>query len=160
MINIIVAKANNNAIGSKNTLIWHLPADLKYFRKLTTGNTVIMGRKTYDSIGKPLPNRRNIIITRNVDLMIDGCEVVNSLEAALTLSTSDEKVFIIGGADIYRQSMEFAHTLYVTEIHNEFEGDSYFPKIDSNKWIEVTREDHLKDEKNTLDYSFVIYNRK
>jgi len=159
-LSIIVAKATNNVIGNNNTLIWHLPSDLKYFKKLTTGNTIIMGRKTFDSIGKPLPNRRNVIITRNSNLKIEGCEVVNSLEEAIQLSSSDENVFIVGGADIYRQSMTMAQTLYVTEVHAEFNGDSYFPEIEPSKWIEIKREDHNADEKNSLDYSFVTYNKR
>ncbi|AFD07335.1 dihydrofolate reductase [Solitalea canadensis DSM 3403] len=159
-ISIIVAQAENNVIGKSNQLIWHLPADLKHFKKLTTGNTIIMGRKTYDSIGRPLPNRRNVIISRNKDLKIEGCDLVNSLEEALELTRNDEKVFIIGGAQIYNQAMNIADTLFITEVKQVFEGDAFFPDIASDKWIEIAREDHKADEKNRLDYSFVTYKRR
>ncbi|POY36069.1 dihydrofolate reductase [Solitalea longa] len=158
-LSIIVAKAKNNVIGNNNTLIWHLPADLKYFKKLTTGNTIIMGRKTYDSIGKPLPNRRNIVISRNKDLKLEGCEVTDSLDAAISISESDNEVFIIGGAEIYKQAIDRSDTLYVTEVKSSFDGDAFFPEISNNEWTEVQREDHVADEKNKIDYSFVTYKK-
>ncbi|MCO4291435.1 dihydrofolate reductase [Solitalea sp. MAHUQ-68] len=158
-LSIIVAKAENNVIGNNNTLIWHLPADLKYFKNLTTGNTIIMGRKTYDSIGKPLPNRRNIVISRNTDLKIAGCEVVNSLDEALKMSGNEEHVFIIGGAEIYKQALNKVDTLYITEVKSTFEGDAFLDEISPEIWHEVSREDHLADEKNKVNYSFVTYKR-
>ncbi|UKJ06411.1 dihydrofolate reductase [Solitalea lacus] len=159
-ISIVVAKAENNVIGKNNTLIWHLPADLKYFKLLTTGNTIIMGRKTYDSIGKPLPNRRNIVISRNTELNIPGCDVVNSLEEALKITSNENEVFVIGGAEIYKQALTLANTLYVTEVKAGFEGDAFFPDFSLNDWDEACRTDHNADEKNQFNYSFVTYKRK
>ena len=127
MVKIIVAMSKNRVIGDSNTLIWHLPEDLKRFRHLTTGNTIVMGRKTYESIGKPLPNRRSIIITRDPDYKVEGCEVVNSLEEALLLSNSD--CFIIGGGEIYRQVIDISDRIYLTLINKEFEGDTSFPDL-------------------------------
>jgi dihydrofolate reductase len=125
MINIIVAMSKNRVIGNANTLIWHLPEDLRRFKQLTTGNTIVMGRKTYESIGKPLPNRRSIIITRDTNYKVDGCEVVNSLEEALELSNNN--CFIIGGGEIYKQSLKIADRIYLTLVHKDFEGDTTFP---------------------------------
>lgn len=152
MINIIVAMSKNRVIGDSNTLIWHLPEDLKRFRQLTTGNTIVMGRKTYESIGKPLPNRRSIIITRDPDYSVEGCEVVNSLEEALLLSNSD--CFIIGGGEIYRQSIDIADRIYLTLINKEFEGDTSFPEI--KDWVEVSSENFVTDD---FGYSFIEYER-
>ena len=158
IVSIVVAIAENNAIGKNNQLLWHLPADLKHFRLITTGHTVIMGRKTYDSVGKPLPNRRNIIITRQ-DIIIEGCEVVKSIEDALALC-AEEEVFIVGGAEIYRQAMHLTDRIYLTIVHQKFEADSFFPEINYNEWRETEREDHQPDEKNKLPYSFITLNRR
>jgi dihydrofolate reductase len=158
IISIVVAIAENNAIGKNNQLLWHLPADLKHFKQITTGHTVIMGRKTYDSVGKPLPNRRNIIITRQ-DITIEGCEVAKSIEDALALCAGEEEVFIIGGAEIYKQSIHLADRIYLTIVHQKFDGDSYFPEINYGQWVETTREDHQPDEKNKLPYSFITLER-
>ena len=152
MINIIVAMSKNRVIGDSNTLIWHLPEDLKRFRHLTTGNTIVMGRKTYESIGKPLPNRRSIIITRDSDYSVEGCEVVNSLEEALLLSNND--CFIIGGGEIYRQSVDIADRIYLTLINKEFEGDTSFPEL--KDWVEISYEDFSNDD---FEYSFIQYER-
>lgn len=152
MINIIVAMSKNRVIGDSNTLIWHLPEDLKRFRQLTTGNTIVMGRKTYESIGKPLPNRRSIIITRDPDYSVEGCEVVNSLEEALLLSNSD--CFIIGGGEIYRQVIDIADRIYLTLINKEFEGDTSFPEL--KDWVEISYEDFDNDD---FEYSFIQYER-
>src|ERR1700754_2685293 len=116
IVTIVVAISENHAIGKDNKLLWHLPKDLKHFKEITTGHTVIMGRKTYDSVGKPLPNRRNIIITRQ-DIAIDGCEVTSSIEGALELCKTEEEVFIVGGAEIYRQSMHLTDRIYLTIVH-------------------------------------------
>ncbi|QEC53116.1 dihydrofolate reductase [Anseongella ginsenosidimutans] len=159
-LSILAAKAENNVIGKDNRLIWHLPADLKHFRELTTGSTVIMGRKTFESIGKALPSRENIIITRQEDYDAPGCEVVHSLEEAVQISSQEENVFIIGGGEIYRQAMGIAGTLYITEIHQQFPGDAFFPEIDEQVWEETFREDHPSNEKNPFDFSFVTYQRK
>ena len=152
MVKIIVAMSKNRVIGDSNTLIWHLPEDLKRFRQLTTGNTIVMGRKTYESIGKPLPNRRSIIITRDPDYSVEGCEVVNSLEEALLLSNSD--CFIIGGGEIYRQAIDIADRIYLTLINKEFEGDTSFPEL--KDWVDISYEDFSNDD---FEYSFIQYER-
>lgn len=156
MINIIVAISKNRVIGNDNKLIWSLPSDLKRFKQITTGNTLVMGRKTYESIGKPLPNRRNIIITRNSDYKVEGCEVVNSLEEALMLCNNE--CFIIGGGEVYKQSLPLADKLYLTVINEEFDGDTYFPEIEDD-WVKVSREDHEPDDKNKHGYSFIEYEK-
>jgi len=158
-ISIIVAIAQNHAIGKDNKLLWHLPNDLKYFKTKTSGHTVIMGRKTFDSVGKPLPKRRNIVITRQ-QIKIDGCEVVSSLEDALALCQTEDEVFIVGGAEIYRQAMAVTDRIYVTIIHQDFDGDTYFPEIEQSIWKETEREDHQPDEKNKLPYSFITLERR
>lgn len=152
MVKIIVAMSKNRVIGDSNTLIWHLPEDLKRFRQLTTGNTIVMGRKTYESIGKPLPNRRSIIITRDPDYSVEGCEVVNSLEEALLLSNND--CFIIGGGEIYRQAIDIADRIYLTLINKEFEGDTSFPEL--KDWVDISYEDFSNDD---FEYSFIQYER-
>jgi dihydrofolate reductase len=156
MINIIVATSKNRVIGNNNSLIWSLPADLKRFKQITTGNTVVMGRKTYESIGKPLPNRRNIIITRDTNYLVDNCVIVNSLEEALMLCNND--CFIIGGGEIYNQSIGIADKIYLTLIQEDFEGDTYFPEI-GEEWTKVSREDFEPDEKNAHKYSFINYEK-
>lgn len=152
MINIIVAMSKNRVIGNANTLIWHLPEDLKRFKELTTGNTIVMGRKTYESIGRPLPNRRSIIITRDTNYKVDGCEVVNSLEEALELSNNN--CFIIGGGEIYRQALDKADRIYLTRINKDFEGDTTFPEI--GDWYESDCQEFKNDQ---FEYSFIQYER-
>lgn len=154
MINIIVAASLNNVIGKDNKLLWRQSADLKRFKELTTGKTVVMGRKTYDSIGKPLPNRRNIVITRQ-DIEIPGCEVVHSLEEALKLH---DEIFILGGGEIYQKSIILANKIFLTLIQTEIEGDTYFPIL-GEEWKEESKEEFLKDEKNQFDYQFINYVR-
>ena len=157
-VSIVVAISQNHAIGKDNKLLWYLPKDLKHFKEITTGHTVIMGRKTYESVGKPLPNRRNIIITRQ-QVKIEGCEVVNSVEAALALCKDEAEVFIVGGAEIYRQALHLTDRIYLTLIHENFEGDTYFPEISADFWKETERQDHEPDERNLLPYSFITYER-
>jgi len=158
-INIVVAIAANNAIGKNNKLLWHLPKDLKHFKQLTTGHTVIMGRKTFDSVGKPLPNRRNIVVTRQ-NIQIEGCEVVNSLDAALESAKGEAEVDIVGGAEIYRQAMPLTNFIYLTIVHQDFEADTFFPEIDKNQWQEIDREDHQTDEKHAFPFSFITLKRR
>jgi dihydrofolate reductase len=158
IISLVVAVSSNQVIGKNNQLIWHLPVDLKHFKQITTGHTVFMGRKTYDSIGKPLPNRRNVVISRSVT-EIEGCEVASSLEDALQLSSEEKEVFIIGGAEIYRQALPLADCIYLTRIHQDFDGDTFFPEIDIQIWQETEREDFLPDDKNKFSYSFITLNR-
>ncbi|SEQ90637.1 dihydrofolate reductase [Pedobacter rhizosphaerae] len=159
-ISIAVAVGENYAIGKNNQLLWHMPADLKFFKQTTTGHTVIMGRKTFDSVGRPLPNRRNIVITRDTQLKIDGVEVVNSLEAALEITKEEEKpVFIVGGAEIYKQALPLTHTLYLTTIHHHFDADTFFPAINKSEWKVIKSERHSADEKNPYDYTFEVLER-
>lgn len=156
-LSLIVAVAENGIIGHKNQLIWHLPNDLKQFRRLTTGHCIIMGRKTFESIGKPLPNRTSIIISRNPDFHVEGCITVHSLENAIkkALELENEETFVIGGAEIYRLSLPKVDKIYLTEVHHIFEGDTFFPAIDKNIWQETKREDFETDEKHLYQYSFV-----
>jgi dihydrofolate reductase len=160
MLTIIAAVAKNNALGKNNDLIWHLPADLKRFKEITLGHHIIMGRKTFESLGKPLPNRTTIIITRNPDYVVPGCIVVNGLEEAIEAAAADENPFILGGAEIYKQAMSFADILDLTLVHEAFEGDAFFPVIDMSKWTEMSRQDFKADKINKYDYSFVRYKKK
>ncbi len=159
-ISIIAAMAANRTIGLENRLPWHLPDDLKRFKTLTMNHHIVMGRKTYDSIGKPLPGRSTIIVTRNMDYAVPGCVAVNSLDAALTVSFSDEEVFFVGGADLYRQALPIANRIYLTEIHRVFDGDAFFPEFDMRQWSETSREQHCTDGDNGFEYHYVIYDRK
>jgi dihydrofolate reductase len=164
MISIITAMDKNGLIGKGKTLPWHLPNDLSYFKRLTEGNIIIMGRATHESIGRPLPNRINIILTRDLSYRANGCYVYNSLEAILyeyhNFSDKNEEVFIIGGGKVYHQFLPYADKLYVTEIDHEFEGDTYFPEIDWDDWRIIQSEQGIKDEQNPYDYYFNIYTRK
>ena len=160
MLTIIAAIATNNALGKNNDLIWHLPDDLKRFKKVTLGHHVIMGRKTFESLGKPLPNRTTIIISRNPDYHVEGCVVVNSLPKAIKAASIDENPYILGGAEIYRQAMEHADLLDLTLVHQVFEGDAFFPEIDLEIWTMTKRVDFKADELNQYDYSFVQYKKK
>lgn len=161
MITIIAAIGNNNELGKNNDLIWHLPADLKRFKKITSGHTILMGRNTFESIGKPLPNRTSIVITRNKEYRQEGCKVVHSLENALQMVQENEKVFIIGGAQIYRESLEkdLVDQLDITVVHENFDADVFFPKIEKQRWKEFSREDFKSDAKNKYNYSFIQYRR-
>jgi dihydrofolate reductase len=157
MITIIAAIAENNALGKDNQLIWHLPADLKRFKKVTLGHHIIMGRKTFESLGKPLPNRTTIIITRNKGYKQEGCIVVNSLQEAIEAASADKNPYILGGAEIYKQAMEIADKLDLTLVHHNFDADAFFPEINFNKWKEISRENFKADENNKYNYSFVTY---
>ena len=159
-VTMVVAIGENNAIGKNNELLWYLPKDLRHFKTITSGHTVIMGRKTYESVGKPLPKRRNIIITRNTELTVDGAEVVHTIEDALELCKSDEEVFIIGGAEIYKMAMKHTDKIFLTVVHESFEADAFFPEIDRNLWVETAAEKHLPDEKNNLSFTFSTLERK
>ena len=151
MISIIAAVAENNVIGRENKLIWHLPKDLKHFKETTTGHYIIQGRKTFESFGKPLPNRTTVIITRNQNYKVDGCIVVNSLQEALDIAINESEVFIIGGGKIYEQAMPIADRIYLTKVHHSFEGDTFFPEINMNEWNEISRLDFEPDEKNPAE---------
>ncbi|MBB6500015.1 dihydrofolate reductase [Pedobacter cryoconitis] len=160
IISIIVAIAEDHGIGKDNQLLWHLPADLKHFKNTTSGHTVIMGRKTFDSVGKPLPNRRNIVITRSASLGIPGVEVVNTLEAAIALCDQNEEVFIVGGAEIYKMAMNITDKIYLTVVKGNFDADTFFPAIDPDIWKEESSISHEPDEKNTRGYTFSTLVRK
>ena len=162
MITLIAAIAQNNALGKNNDLIWHLPADLKHFRQLTTDHHIIMGRKTYESIGKPLPNRTTIIVTRNKEYFQEGCLTASSLEEAIEICKNEKTICIVGGEQIYRQALEnnLVDSLEITLVHHEFDADAFFPKIDKTIWEEISREDFKADEKNKYDYSFLKYQKK
>lgn len=159
-ISIIAAIGKNNEIGKENKLLWHLPADLKHFKEITSGNPVIMGRKTFESIGKVLPNRKNIIITRDKKYKVDNAEIAHSIEEALTLCKKENDVFIIGGSEIYKQAISFADKLYITEVEAEDKkADAFFPEIIPIVFGEEKREFHKADDKNKYSYSFVEYKK-
>lgn len=159
-VSIVVAIAENNAIGKNNQLLWHLPADLKHFKQITTGHTIVMGRKTFDSIGRPLPNRRNIVVTRTAGLQIPGAEVTHSIAAALALCTEEGEVFIIGGSEIYTSALSLTDRVYLTRVHASYDADAFFPEIDFDTWKETDIEKHLPDEKNHVAYTFSTLLRK
>ena len=159
-IAIIVALAKNLTIGVNNQLPWRCPEDLKHFKQLTMGHHMIMGRKTFDSIGRALPGRTTVVVTRDAELKIEGCLIAHSLPDALLACKNDEQVFIVGGAQIYQQALPLADTLYVTEIQQDVEGDAHFPEIDFEIWQEISREVHHQLSPEPLEYHFVIYLRK
>ena len=156
-ISIIVAMSKNRVIGVKNSLPWHISEDLKRFKRLTTGYPIIMGRKTFESIGKPLPERRNIVISRNQNLKLQDVEVVKSIEDALKICSSENLIYIIGGEQIYNLAMPYANNIHLTEVNKEVEGDAFFPEFDKKEWKEIARE-NSKDFIDT-SYSFVEYRR-
>lgn len=155
-LSIIVAITSNGGIGKNNELLWHLKADLKHFKAITTGHTILMGRKTFESIGRPLPNRRNIVISSQNAFAIDGVEVFHSLEEALEAVKSEEEVFIIGGGEIYRQTMPLASKLYLTVVEREYEADTFFPEIDYSQWKELSSERLYEGD---LKFSFKAFER-
>ena len=158
-VSLVVAWAENGVIGKDNQLPWRLPADLRYFKKLTTGHTIVMGRKTFESIGKALPNRRSIVITRRKDFHADGVDIAHSLDEALVLSQGENEVFIVGGADIYRAALPRADRMYVTIVHASPDGDVLFPDYDKHAWTTMSTERHASDERNSFPYSFVVMER-
>ena len=158
-LSIIVAMDRNRVIGNNDTLPWHISADLKNFKKITMGKPIVMGRKTHESIGRPLPGRENIIITRDESYHAEGCTVLNSIEAVFEHCKDVDEVMITGGAEIYKYTLPKAARLYLTEVHTEVEGDTRFPGFERNDWQEISREAFRADEKNDFDYSFVILER-
>jgi dihydrofolate reductase len=158
-ISVIVAMAANRVIGHENRLPWHLPADLKHFKATTLGKPVVMGRRTWESIGRPLPGRTNIVITRDTAYTAEGCVVVHSLDEAIRAAGEAAEVMIIGGAGLYRQALSLADTLYLTLIHGEFAGDTHFPQWRQDEWRETGRIDHEPDENNSHAYSFITLER-
>ncbi len=162
MLSIIVAKAKNNIIGKENKLIWHLPEDLKHFKDLTTGHTIIMGRKTFESLGRVLPNRKHIVFSQNPDFKVndENVEIVYSMLQIQEYIENEQENFVIGGAMIYNLLMPYVSKMYVTQIEKDFEGDAFFPRIDENIWEEISREKGIKNEENNLDYDYITYIRK
>ena len=156
-LSIIVAMSSNRVIGVNNTLPWYISEDLKHFKSLTIGHTIIMGRKTYESIGRPLPNRRNIVISRNTEASYEGAEVVHSIEDAFSICKNDNEVFVIGGSNIYEQALSLVDYIYITEIKKSFSGDAFFPEINKQMWIESSRENHITND--GLEFSFVKYQK-
>jgi len=161
VLSAIVAMSENRTIGKDNKLPWHLPADLKHFKEITTGHYIVMGRKTFESIGKSLPNRTNVVLSRDSQFIAPGCHVVNTIETAIDMARKDQQaeIFIIGGAEIYRQLLPKINRLYLTVVHAEVEGDAWFPELSPNEWREVSREQHQADEKNAYAYSFITMER-
>lgn len=161
LVSAIVAVANNHIIGKDNDIPWYLPADLKYFKEKTLNHHIIMGRKCFDSIGKPLPKRTNIIVSRNPFLISSNCTIARSIEEALEVAYDNQETeaFIIGGGEIYRQSMEFWDKIYLTEVAVEVQGDITFPEIDRAVWQLISEVRHTKDEKNEWDYTFKVFER-
>ncbi len=162
MLSIIVAKSKNNVIGKDNSLIWHLPEDLKRFKTLTSGKTIIMGRKTFESLGRVLPNRKHVVITKNVDFEIDNemVEIVHDIKDLEQYINSNEECFVIGGGVIYNLLMPYTNKIYATVINEEFEGDTYFPIIDEKTWKIEKKEQGLKNEANPYNYEYIDYVRK
>lgn len=159
---IIAAKSDNNVIGKDNDLVWHMPADLRFFKNKTKGHWVIIGRKTFESMNGPLPNRTHIIITRQSDYQAEGSYVTDNVDDAFRIAEQQglEEVFILGGAEIYAQTMNMADRMFITEIKSTFEGDTFFPEIDTHYWKEVSRDEHEADEKNPHPYAFVEYRKR
>ncbi len=160
-ISIIAAIGKNNELGKNNDLLWRISEDLKRFKRITSGHTVIMGRKTFNSINnKPLPNRRNIVITSNTSLSFPNINIVHSIEKAIELSKSDNEAFILGGAEIYKQFIPYAYRMYLTRVHRAYDADTFFPSFDLSGWNVLERTDITDDEKAGVDYSFFTYERK
>ncbi|MBX9886417.1 MAG: dihydrofolate reductase [Flavobacteriaceae bacterium] len=157
MIIMIAAAAENNALGKNNELVWHLPNDFKRFKNLTSGHHIIMGRKTFESFPRPLPNRTHVIITRSKDYAPEGCIIVNSMEEAIAACPQEEDVFIIGGGEIYQLGMPFTDKIELTLVHHSFEADTFFPTIDEEKWTLQQSEKQLKDDKHQFDYTYQTF---
>ncbi len=160
IISIVVAMDENRTIGAGGALPWHLPADLRYFRDITMGKPIVMGRKTHESIGRPLPGRENIVISRNPEFSAPGCRVMGGMAEVLERLGEVEEVMVIGGASIYAEALELATRLYLTEVHAAVAGDVFFPEFDRGQWREIRRQHVLADEKNPLPHSFVLLERE
>ncbi|QIE60220.1 dihydrofolate reductase [Rasiella rasia] len=160
MITMIAAAGENNELGKENDLVWHLPDDFKRFKQLTTGHYIIMGRKTFESFPKPLPNRTHVVITRNTNYRKDGAVVVHSLDAALLKASSDTQPFVIGGGEIYKMAMEVADKIELTRVHGTFDADTYFPELDKDTWELVSEEFHDKDTRHDYAFTYETWVRK
>jgi|SRR5690606_32895561 len=158
-ITLIVAAAENNAIGKDNQMPWHLPDDFKYFKKTTLEHSVVMGRKTFESIGKPLPERRNIVLTRDQNYVNPDVDVANSIQDVLTYCRDEREIFVIGGANLYEQTLSLASRVLMTRVHTVINGDAFFPELPESEWKLISQEDHLKDERHAFDYTFEVWER-
>lgn len=158
-LTLIVAAAENNAIGKDNKMPWHLPNDFKYFKKTTLNHSIVMGRKTFESIGRTLPERRNIVITRDLNYKAEDIDVANGVDDVLSYCRDEREIFIIGGAEIYKQTLPFAEKVLLTRVHTTVEGDAFFPELAPNAWKLTSSETYLKDERHAFDYSFETYER-
>lgn len=159
MLSLIVAVGENNEIGKGGRMPWHLPADLKHFKALTLGKPVIMGRKTYEAIGKPLPGRRNMVVSRSPGYRAPGCEVAPSFTDALVVSAGVAEIMVIGGGEIYREALPRAQRIYLTRVHGHFDADTFFPTIDPSEWREIVHEEHTADTRNAHSYSYITLER-
>lgn len=160
-ISLLLAMDRNNGIGLGNKMPWRLPADLAYFKALTLGHTIVMGRRTFESVGsKPLPGRRNVVLTRDSSFRAEGCETAHSLEEALQRYAGEEELFIVGGGEIYAKSMPYADKLYITVIDHEFEVDTHFPQVNEAEWRIASEKPGVRDERNPYDYVFRVYERR
>ena len=159
IISLVVAMDNNRVIGNKGDIPWHLSSDLKNFKSITMGKPIVMGRKTHESIGRPLPGRENVVITRDKDYQSQGCTVLHSLECVYAKFNQLDEIMIIGGAELYRQTLDRAERIYLTEVHAQCDGDTFFPELDQTKWTEIERKDYMAGEKNDFDFSFVLLER-
>lgn len=159
-MSLIVAMDSNRVIGKDNDIPWRLPEDWKFVKETTSGHAIIMGRKNLESIGRPLPNRRNIVLTRDEEYKVNGCEISHSVEEALKLCENESEIFIFGGEQIYKLFMPYVEKIYITKIHHEFEGDTFFPELNYDAWNEVSVVKGIKDDKNPYDYTFYQYERK
>lgn len=162
MISLLVAMGKNHVIGFENDMPWHLPEDLKYFKEKTSGHTIIMGRKTFDSIGRVLPNRRNVVLTRQEIDFPEGIEVIQDIEMIYQWNKEnpDQELFVIGGGNLYKQVLPYADRLYITEIDESFEGDTYFPTFEADEWVLTSKMNGIRNDRNPYDYSFLQYDRK
>jgi dihydrofolate reductase len=159
-LSLVCAMDSNRLIGRENSLPWHLPADLAFFKRTTMGKPIIMGRKTFSAIGRALPGRQNIVITRNTSFEAPGCDIAGSIAQAISLTKNTDEVMLIGGASLYQNTIKVADSIYLTLIHHVFAGDTWFPEIDPNQWKQVSRENFEADEKNPYSYSFIKYVRE
>lgn len=158
-VSIIVAMDRNRVIGKNDTLPWHIASDLQNFKKITMGKPIVMGRKTHESIGRPLPGRENIILTRDQNYHAEGCTVLQSMDEIFEYCKDVDEIMITGGSEIYQHTLDQASRLYLTEVHTEIDGDTFFPEFDRTEWKEISREDFKADEENDYDYSFVVLER-
>ncbi|MFD1768243.1 dihydrofolate reductase [Sphingobacterium suaedae] len=158
-ITLIVAASENNAIGKNNQMLWHLPDDFRYFKQQTLGHSIIMGRKTYESIGKPLPERRNIVLTKDQEWLAEDVDVANSIPEILTYCRDEREIFIIGGANVYAQTLALAQKVLLTRVHASIQGDAYFPELPSSEWKLSSKREHPKDDRHAYDFTFQIWER-